>query len=47
LIALHGLIEGGMGAEVYAAAGDRQQARIVFETARQQVLTVACVERYL
>ena len=38
VIALHGLIEGGLGAEVYAAAGDRQQARIVFETARQQVI---------
>ena len=38
LVALHGLVEGGMGAEVYAAAGDRQQARIVFETAKQQVL---------
>ena len=38
VIALHGLIEGGMGAEVYAAAGDRQQARIVFEEARRQVM---------
>jgi phage terminase large subunit-like protein len=37
VIALHGLVEGGLGAEVYAAAGDRQQARIVFETAKQQV----------
>jgi phage terminase large subunit-like protein len=37
VIALHGLIEGGLGAEVYAAAGDRQQARIVFEVARKQV----------
>jgi len=43
LIALHGLIEGGQGAEVYAAAGDRQQARIVFETARQQVLRSAAL----
>ena len=38
LIALHGLIEGEPGAEVYSAAGDRQQARIVFGEARRQVL---------
>ncbi len=37
LIGLHALVEGGLGAEVYAAAGDRQQARIVFDTAKQQV----------
>jgi phage terminase large subunit-like protein len=37
VIALHGLIEGGSGAEVYAAAGDRQQARVVFDEARRQV----------
>jgi len=37
VIALHGLIEGGYGAEVYAAAGDRQQARVVFDEARRQV----------
>jgi len=37
VIALHGLIEGGHGAEVYAAAGDRQQARVVFDEARKQV----------
>jgi len=37
VIALHGLIEGGVGAEVYAAAGDRQQARVVFDEARKQV----------
>jgi len=37
-IALHGLVEGGLGAEVYAAAGDRQQARIVFGEARLQVM---------
>lgn len=38
VIALNGLIEGEPGAEVYSAAGDRQQARIVFGEARQQVL---------
>jgi phage terminase large subunit-like protein len=38
LIGLYGLIEGEPGAEVYSAAGDRQQARIVFGEARRQVL---------
>lgn len=37
LIALNGLVEGGLGAEVYSAAGDRQQARIVFNEAKWQV----------
>lgn len=37
LIALEGLVEGGLGAEVYSAAGDRQQARIVFNEAKWQV----------
>ena len=37
-LALYGLFAGEAGAEVYSAAGDRQQARIVFNEARQQVL---------
>jgi len=37
LIALYGLIEGEPGAEVYSAAGDRQQARVVFNEAKWQV----------
>jgi phage terminase large subunit-like protein len=37
VIALNGLVEGGVGAEVYSAAGDRQQARIVFNEAKWQV----------
>ena len=37
LCALYGLIEGEPGAEVYSAAGDRQQARVVFNEARWQV----------
>jgi phage terminase large subunit-like protein len=37
VIALNGLVEGGIGAEVYSAAGDRQQARIVFNEAKWQV----------
>lgn len=38
VIALNALVEGGLGAEVYSAAGDRQQARIVFNEAKWQVL---------
>ena len=37
LIALYGLIEGEPGAEVYSAAGDRQQARVVFNEAKWQI----------
>ena len=37
-LALYGLFAGEPGAEVYSAAGDRQQARIVFNEARQQIL---------
>jgi phage terminase large subunit-like protein len=35
--ALHGLVLGGEGAEVYSAANDKDQARIVFGTARRMV----------
>jgi phage terminase large subunit-like protein len=38
LVALYGLIEGEPGAEVYSAAGDRQQARVVFNEAKWQVI---------
>ena len=38
LIALYNLIEGEPGAEVYSAAGDRQQARVVFNEAKWQVM---------
>lgn len=37
-IALYGLFAGEPGAEVYSAAGDRQQARIVFNEVKQQIL---------
>lgn len=37
LCALYQLIEGEPGAEVYSAAGDRQQARVVFNEAKWQV----------
>jgi phage terminase large subunit-like protein len=36
-LALYGLLAGEAGAEVYSAAGDRQQARIVFEEAKHQI----------
>lgn len=38
-MALHALIRGPMGSEVYSAAGDRKQAKIVFDEARRLVLT--------
>jgi phage terminase large subunit-like protein len=37
LAGIYGLIEGEAGAEVYAAAGDRQQARVVFNEAKWQI----------
>jgi len=37
-LALYGLFAGEAGAEVYSAAGDRQQARIVFNEAKQQIV---------
>lgn len=36
-IGVYGMIAGEPGAEVYVVAGDRQQARIIFNEARQQV----------
>jgi len=37
-LALYGLFAGESGAEVYSAAGDRQQGRIVFGEAKKQIL---------
>ena len=37
-IALYGLLAGEAGAEVYSVAGDRRQARIVFNEAKQQIV---------
>lgn len=37
-IALYGLLVGPDGGEIYSCAGDRDQARIVFETAKRMVL---------
>ena len=36
-VAVYGMIAGESGAEVYVVAGDRQQARIIFNEAKQQV----------
>lgn len=44
-IALYGLLAGEPGAEVYSAAGDRQQARIVFSEAKQQILNSPMLSR--
>lgn len=44
-IALNGLVYGPAGAQVYSAAGDRAQARIVFGEARQQVLNSPALSR--
>lgn len=37
-IAVYGMVAGEAGAEIYAVAGDRQQARIIFNEAKQQVI---------
>lgn len=44
-IALYGLFMGEPGAEVYSAAGDRQQARIVFNEAKAQVQSSPALNR--
>ena len=36
-VAVYGMITGESGAEVYVVAGDRQQARIIFGEAKQQI----------
>jgi len=36
-VAVYGMIAGESGAEVYVVAGDRQQARIIFNEAKQQI----------
>lgn len=37
-IAIYGMVAGEAGAEIYAVAGDKQQARIIFNEAKQQVI---------
>jgi len=37
-LGIYGMVAGEAGAEVYAVAADRQQARIIFNEAKQQVL---------
>lgn len=46
-IALEHLVHGPQGAQVYSAAGDRAQARIVFGEARQQVLNNPELNRFI
>lgn len=46
-LALHHLTFADPGAQVYSAAGDRQQAKIVFGEARQQVLNNPSLSRIL
>jgi phage terminase large subunit-like protein len=46
-IALQHLLSGPAGAQVYSAACDRQQARIVFGEARQQVLNSPTLSRVI
>lgn len=38
-LGIYGMVAGEAGAEVYAVAGDRQQARIIFNEAREQVMS--------
>ncbi len=45
-LALYGLFAGEAGAEVYSAAGDRKQARIVFNEAKEQVIKSAVLSSY-
>lgn len=46
-IALEHLVHGPQGAQVYSAAGDRAQARIVFGEARQQVINNPELSRFI
>ena len=46
-LALEHLVYGPQGAQVYSAAGDRQQAKIVFGEARQQVLDNPALSRII
>lgn len=46
-IALEHLVYGPQGAQVYSAAGDRQQARIVFGEARDQVMRNPALSRVI
>jgi phage terminase large subunit-like protein len=46
-IALEHLVYGPQGAQVYSAAGDRAQARIVFGEARQQVMNTPSLSKVI
>jgi phage terminase large subunit-like protein len=45
-LGLYGLFAGEAGAEVYSAAGDRKQARIVFNEAKEQVIKSPVLSSY-
>jgi phage terminase large subunit-like protein len=38
-VAVYGMITGESGAEIYVVAGDREQARIIFNESKQQILS--------
>lgn len=44
-IAVYGMVAGEAGAEIYAVAGDRQQARIIFNEAKNQVMNSPVLSR--
>jgi phage terminase large subunit-like protein len=44
-VAVYGMIAGESGAEVYVVAGDRQQARIIFGEAKQQIQMSSVLSR--
>lgn len=44
-IGIYGMVGGESGAEVYAVAGDKQQARIIFQEARSQVMASPILSR--
>lgn len=46
-IILHHLLEGPHGAEAYSAAGSRQQASIIFDEVRQQVLQSPTLSKHI
>jgi phage terminase large subunit-like protein len=44
-IGIYGMVAGESGAEIYAVAGDRQQARIIFNEAKSQVMSSPSLSR--
>lgn len=46
-LAANGLLRGPMGSEIYSVAGDRQQARIVFEETKRLIQSHPALENYV